>query len=195
MRRILHTFFLATLLNGTAIAQDSSDVILIEDAKARMVESLSLPATAITFEEVRVSRDQSNAVVCGTANGKRFIAGSGKKASTPTIEGRFSPSMFNYVWNLRCQGIKTSDAISSLGKDSREEICTVLNWNWTRWGTRSIQIQGLASCQNGRILIKVFDGSEYLGSGTDRIEAQAFTVYVDRLPTSDKLRIEYATGK
>lgn len=195
MHRVLHCIFLATLLIGSAIAQESSDEMLIEDAKARMAKSLALPATVITFEELRVSRDQSNAVVCGTANGKRFVAGFGEKAGTPTIEGRFSSSMFNYVWNLRCQGMQTSDAISALGKDSRDEICTVQSWNWTRWGTRSIQIQGLASCQHGRILIKAFDDSEYLGSGTSRIEAQAFTVYVDRLPTRDKLRIEYATGK
>jgi hypothetical protein len=195
MPRILYAIILITSFIGIVIAQDFSDETLIEAAKTKMATSLGLPATAINFEDLHVTRDQSNAVICGKADGKRFVAGTGEKAGAPIIERSISTSVFNYLWNLRCQGMQTKDAASAFGKDLREEVCAVQSWNWTRWGARSIQIQGLASCQNGHILIKVFDDSDYLGSGIGRIQAQAFTVYVDRVPSSDKLRIEYATGK
>ncbi len=195
MRTSLHAAVVALTLIAPAIAQDASDETLVREAKVAIVRSLARPADQVAFESVGVSRGNGRTLVCGIANGKRFVAGTGEKAGEPNIEGKLSASVFNYMWNLRCAGMKTEDAASTFGRELREDACTVDSWNWVRWGTRSMQIQGLASCQSGRILIKVFEKDDYLGSGTGRIEARAFTVYIDRRPSGDSIRIESATGK
>lgn len=193
IHRLFYVAILASLVTSAA-AQEASDESLIASAKAKVAGSLARPVADISFDDIRVVRDDSGVGICGTANGRRFVSGTGEKAAA-TMEGSLSVTVFNYLWNLRCKGMKTSEAGVAFGKDLREDVCTVESWNWTRWGNRSIQLQGLASCQSGRILIKVFDGDTYLGSGSGRIEAQAFTVYVARVPTGNALRIEYATGK
>jgi hypothetical protein len=197
MRTLLQTAALTMILLSSAAAQEPSDESLVTEAKATVSKALGRSEDQIVFERLSVSRgdDRARTVVCGVANSKRFVASTGEKAGAPNIEGNVSPTVFNYLWNLRCAKKKPDEALSTFKEDLRENVCTVDSWNWTRWGTRSMQIQGLASCQSGRILIKVFDKDQYLGSGTGTIEARAFTVYIDRRPTGNSVRIEYATGK
>lgn len=171
------------------------DDLLIAKARASVAETLQKSESQVSFGQLRVVHDELGSFVCGEANGQRFLDGPSGRNNKPTLERAYSASVFNLLWNSRCRSMSTAEATASFKRDLDEEVCSVKNWNWVRWGTRSIQIQGLTSCQSGRILVKAFEGDEFLGVGKGNIEAGTFTVYIDRIPKKSSLRIEYATGK
>jgi hypothetical protein len=191
-------FVLALLMLGTfsslASAQEE-DSLLLARARASVAETLGKSESEVAFESMKVARDQLGIFVCGTANGQRFVDGPSGRQNKPTLDSSLSASVFNLLWNSRCRGMSTADATSEFKRDLDEDVCTVKSWNWIRAGTRWIQLQGITSCQTGRIQIKVFEGNDFLGVGKGNIEAGAFTVYVERVPKGTSLRIEYATGK
>lgn len=192
----MKTIFLTaiTLFSISAWAE-VDEIKLMADTSNRVAQMLGNTESEVVFLGLRVSTDKLGTFVCGTANGKKFVHGPVGRNNEPTLEGKFSKSLFDMVWNSRCAGMSDAESITAFNKDAAEEVCGVKQWNWVTWGTKSIQIQGLASCTTGRILVKAFEGDEYLGSGEGNIEAKAFTVYIDRRPMGSGLRIEAATSK
>jgi hypothetical protein len=191
-------FVLALLMLGIFSSLSfahEEDAIVLSKARTSVAETLGKAESEIAFESMKVARDQLGIFVCGMANGQRFVDGPFGKQYKPALERSLSTSVFNLLWNSRCRGMSTADTMSEFTRDLDEDVCTVKSWNWVRSGTRWIQLQGITSCQTGRILIKVFEADDFLGVGKANIEAGTFTVYVERVPKSSSLRIEYATGK
>lgn len=101
---------LALLLRPSlSIAQPSDDEAALQQVRTAVAQALGVPGTGISFAGLRLVQDQLGALVCGTANGKRFLAGPDGKPP-PQIEGALDASMFNYLWNARCKGMSASAA-------------------------------------------------------------------------------------
>lgn len=101
---------LAVLLNpARSIAQQEIEASMLREARAAVARSLRVPAAGISFDGLKFVRDNLGAVVCGTADGKRFLAGPSGNPP-PQIEGALSAPMFNYLWNARCLGMSASAA-------------------------------------------------------------------------------------
>jgi len=90
-------------------AQQQSDEAALQQARAAVAQALGRSSADISFEGLRLVQDKLGALVCGTADGKRFLAGPGGKPP-PQIEGALSASMFDYLWNARCRGMSASAA-------------------------------------------------------------------------------------
>jgi hypothetical protein len=89
---------------------------MLQEARAAVAKALGRPATDISFEGLRLVQDNFGALICGMANGKRFLAGPSGKPP-PQIEGALSASMFNFLWNARCEGMSASAATEALRRD------------------------------------------------------------------------------
>ncbi len=101
---------LALLLRAPlSMAQQENEASVLQEARAAVAKALGSPSAGVSFEGLRLVRDNLGAIVCGTANGKRFLAGPAGKPP-PQIEDALSASMFNYLWNARCQGMSASAA-------------------------------------------------------------------------------------
>lgn len=101
---------LALLLNpARVIAQPEIEASMLQQARAAVALALRVPAAGISFDRLRLVRDNLGAVVCGMADGKRFLAGPSGNPP-PQIEGALSAPMFNYLWNARCMGMSASAA-------------------------------------------------------------------------------------
>lgn len=192
MKRVLILTLVLICISAWAAVDETQ---VMSDAIKRVAEMLGKPESDVAFSGLKVASGKLGIFVCGMADGKRFVDGPAGRGTEPILEGKYSESLFNMVWNGRCAGMSDTDSINAFKRDIDEEICAVKQWNWVTWGTTSIQIQGLATCNTGRILVKAFEGDKYLGSGEGRIEGNAFTVYIDRRPKGSSLRIETATGK
>jgi len=90
-----------------SFGQQESEESLLQAARAAVTNALARPSADISFEGLKLVRDNLGTLVCGTANGKRFLAGPAGKPP-PQIEGALDASMFNYLWNARCQGMSAS---------------------------------------------------------------------------------------
>ena len=103
--------FSLALLAGTSLttAQHGSNESELREVRTTVAQALDRPAADIVFEEFRLVRDKLGTVVCGTADGKRFLAGPAGKPP-PQIEGALNTAMFNYMWNARCGGMSASAA-------------------------------------------------------------------------------------
>jgi hypothetical protein len=99
-----------------SVAQQESEESLLQEARTALAKALGGPAAGISFEGLKLVRDKFGALVCGTANGKRFLVGPAGKPP-PQIEGALSASMFNYLWNARCLGMPASAATEAFRRD------------------------------------------------------------------------------
>ena len=90
-------------------AQQQSEESALQQARAAVAQALGQPRAGLSFAGLKLVQDQLGALVCGTVNGKRFLAGPGGKPP-PQIEGSLSASMFDYLWNARCRGMSASAA-------------------------------------------------------------------------------------
>jgi len=90
-------------------AQHENEASALQRARTQVAQALGVPGAAITFEGLKLVQDKLGEIVCGKANGKRFLAGPSGKPP-PQIEGALSASMFDYLWNARCQGMSASAA-------------------------------------------------------------------------------------
>lgn len=103
-------FVLALLLRpALAPAQQQGDEAALQQARAAVAQALGQPGADLSFSGLRLIQDKLGALVCGTVNGKRFLAGPAGKPP-PQIEGALSASMFDYLWNARCRGMSASAA-------------------------------------------------------------------------------------
>lgn len=101
---------LALLLRPSpTIAQQESEESMLQLARTTVATALGRPVTDISFEGLKLFRDNLGPLVCGMANGKRFLAGPAGKPP-PQIEGALSAPMFNYLWNARCLGMSAPAA-------------------------------------------------------------------------------------
>jgi hypothetical protein len=108
---------LAFLLSPSlSIAQQEDDESMLQEARAAVAKALGRPTTEISFEGLKLVRDNFGALVCGMVNGKRFLAGPAGKPP-PQIEGTLSASVFNFLWNARCQGMSASAATETLKRE------------------------------------------------------------------------------
>lgn len=101
--------------SSTSIAQHESEEPVLQEVRAAVARKLGLP-TDIAFEGLRLIRDNLGTLVCGTVNGKRFLAGPADKPP-PQIEGALNVSVFNYLWNARCKGMSASAADEVFGRE------------------------------------------------------------------------------
>ncbi|MHB8666140.1 MAG: hypothetical protein ACYC7B_01285 [Burkholderiales bacterium] len=109
---------LASVLSPLASrAQQESEGSLLQQARAAVARALNRPATDVSFEGLTLVRDKLGDMVCGTANGKRFLADAARSPTPPQIEGALSPSMFDFLWNARCRGMSASEADAILKRD------------------------------------------------------------------------------
>jgi hypothetical protein len=92
-----------------SLAQQPIDEAALQQARAAVAQALGQPGAGLSFAGLRLVQDKLGALVCGTVNGKRFLAGPAGKPP-PQIEGALSASMFDYLWNARCQGMSASAA-------------------------------------------------------------------------------------
>ncbi len=106
----------ALLSQSLSIAQQPGEESLLQEARTAVAKSLGHPPTDISFAGLKLVSDKLGVLVCGRADGKRFLAGAGGKPP-PQIEGALSPSMFNFLWNARCQGMSASAATDVFKRD------------------------------------------------------------------------------
>ena len=108
---------LAFLLNPSlSNAEQQDEEPMLQEARTAVAKALDRPGNDISFEGLKLVRDNFGALVCGVVNGKRFLAGPAGKPP-PQIEGTLSASMFNFLWNARCQGMSASAATEALKRD------------------------------------------------------------------------------
>ena len=108
---------LAFLLSPSrSLAQQENDESMLQEARTAVANALGRPTSDISFEGLKLVRDNFGALVCGMVNGKRFLAGPAGKPP-PQIEGTLSASMFNFLWNARCQGMSASAATEELRRE------------------------------------------------------------------------------
>ncbi len=103
------TIIALLLRPSLSLAQQQSDEAALQQARAAVAQALGRPSAGLSFAELRLIQDKLGALVCGTVNGKRFLAGPAGKPP-PQIEGAMSTSMFDYLWNARCRGMSASAA-------------------------------------------------------------------------------------
>ena len=101
-------------------AQQESDAPLLQQARAAVAKALDRPAAGISFDGLRLIPDKLGAIVCGTADGKRFLADVTKTPSPPQIEGALSQAMFDYLWNARCRGMSADAAAEILKREMKQ---------------------------------------------------------------------------
>jgi hypothetical protein len=101
-------------------AQQEDEASLLQQARAAVAKALDRPATDISFEGLSLIRNNLGAMVCGTANGKRFLADASKTPGPPQIEGALSASVFNFLWNARCLGMSASAATEILKREMKQ---------------------------------------------------------------------------
>jgi hypothetical protein len=99
-------------------AQEESEESLLQEVRAAVAKALGGPSADISFAELKLVRDKLGPLVCGTASGKRFLAGPAGKPP-PQIEGALSASMFNFMWNARCRGMSASAAEEVFRRDAK----------------------------------------------------------------------------
>ena len=101
-------------------AQQENEGSLLQQARAAVAKALDRPAADISFEELRLIPDKLGAIVCGSANGKRFLADATKTSGPPQIEGALNASVFNFLWNARCRGMSASAATEILRSEMKQ---------------------------------------------------------------------------
>ena len=97
-------------------AQQENEESVLQEARTAVAKALGRPTTDISFDGLKLVRDNLGALVCGMVNGKRFLAGPAGNPP-PQIEGVLSVSMFNFLWNARCQGMSASAATEAFRRD------------------------------------------------------------------------------
>jgi hypothetical protein len=112
-RAIVLAFLLSPSLS---IAQQANEESMLQEARTAVAQALGRPSTDVSFEGLRLVRDNFGALICGTVNGKRFLAGPANKPP-PQIEGGQSAAMFNFLWNARCQGMSASAATEAFRRE------------------------------------------------------------------------------
>jgi hypothetical protein len=126
MKRGAYRWFCRAIVLALALgpllsrAQPEDDGSLLQQARVMVAKVLRRPAAAVRFEGLRLIPDKLGAVVCGTADGKRFLADATRTPSPPQLEGALSPSMFNYLWNARCLGMSASAAAQILQREMKQ---------------------------------------------------------------------------
>lgn len=103
------TIIALLLRPSLSAAQQQSDEPALQQARAAVARALGRPSAGLSFAGLRLVQDKLGALVCGTADGKRFLAGPDGKPP-PQIEGALDASMFDYLWNARCKGMSASAA-------------------------------------------------------------------------------------
>jgi hypothetical protein len=101
-------------------AQQEDQGSLLQQARSAVAKALDRPAADISFEGLRLIPDKLGAIVCGSANGKRFLADATKTPGPPQIEGALSASMFNFLWNARCSGMSAAAATEILRREIKQ---------------------------------------------------------------------------
>lgn len=115
------TIVLALALSPSlSVVQQENEGFLLQQARAAVAKALDRPAADISFEGLRLIPDNLGAIVCGTANGKRFLADATKTSALPQIEGTLSAPMFNFLWNARCRGMSASSATEILKREMKQ---------------------------------------------------------------------------
>jgi hypothetical protein len=108
------------LSSSLSRAQQEDEGSLLQQARAAVAKTLDRPAADISFEGLRLIPDKLGAIVCGSANGKRFLADATRTHGPPQIEGALSASMFNFMWNARCLGMSAAAATEILKREMKQ---------------------------------------------------------------------------
>lgn len=119
--RLCRMFILVlTLIPSLSDGQQKNEEAALQQARAAVAKALDRPAAAISFHGLRLIPDKLGPIVCGTADGKRFLADVTKTPSPPQIEGALNSSVFNYMWNARCLGMSAAAAAEILKREMKQ---------------------------------------------------------------------------
>jgi hypothetical protein len=119
--RLCRMFILVLMLSPSLCdGRQKNEEAALQQARAAVAKALDRPAAAISFEGLRLIPDKLGPIVCGTADGKRFLADVTETPSPPQIEGALSPSVFDYMWNARCLGMSASAAAEILKREMKQ---------------------------------------------------------------------------
>ena len=78
--------------------------------------------------------------------------------------------------------------------DDHYGTCTIEDWRWENSSIGAIFLDGVATCNEGAITLRLYDGEggEYLGSTTGYINHHVFEAFVDNAYASNNtLSIKY----
>ena len=118
---ICRIFILALALGPSlSDAQHENEGPLLQQARVDVAKALGRPAADVSFEGLRLIPDKLGAIVCGSADGKRFLADATQTPSPPQIEGALSRSLFDYLWNARCRGMSAAAAAEILKREMKQ---------------------------------------------------------------------------
>jgi hypothetical protein len=101
-------------------AQHENEGPLLQQARVDVAKALGRPAADVSFEGLRLIPSKLGPIICGSANGKRFLADATQTPSPPQIEGALSRSMFDYLWNARCRGMSAAAAADILKREMKQ---------------------------------------------------------------------------
>ncbi|HUX26568.1 MAG TPA: hypothetical protein VMV87_18365 [Burkholderiales bacterium] len=125
MKQAAYRWFYRMLILAMALgpslsdAQHDNDGPLLQQARVDVAKALGRPAADVSFAGLRLIPSKLGPVVCGSANGKRFLADATKTPSPPQIEGALSQAMFDYLWNARCRGMSAAAAADVLTREMK----------------------------------------------------------------------------
>jgi hypothetical protein len=109
---------LALLLSPSlSVAQAENEESVLQEARMAVAKIQDRPAADMTFEGLKLVRDNLGPLVCGMVNGKRFLVGPAGKPPPQIEDASLSASMFNYLWNARCKGMSASEANEAFKRD------------------------------------------------------------------------------
>ena len=110
------------LLAGAApsAAQAGADEPLLQQARSAVAKSLGRPPADVAFAGLQLIHDKLGAVVCGTADGTRFLADAGKEIGPPQLESALGTTVFSFLWNARCRGMSAAAATEILKRDLKQ---------------------------------------------------------------------------
>ena len=109
------------LLTSPALsaAQQKADEPLLQQARSAVAKRLGRAPADVSFAGLQLIHDKLGAVVCGSANGDRFLADAGKEIGPPQLESALGASVFNFLWNARCRGMSAAAATEILKREMK----------------------------------------------------------------------------
>lgn len=75
--------------------------------------------------------------------------------------------------------------------DDHHGKCQIEGWRFYDVGPH-LMIEGIASCDSGHVIIRLFDGETYLGNADGYIEGHAFSANAFNIQSPSDLNLKYS---
>lgn len=100
------------------------------------------------------------------------------------------------------RGLIAAVAASVLGAgiahacDDHHGVCEIEDWRWYTAAGSFLMIEGVATCDTGRIRIRLYEGEgdkpQFLGTAEGRIQGHVFDAIGQNIPEPQALSIKYS---